>query len=428
MNARDKIVLDRLIAKPFAFLLNVISWPLGQIVRRDHDDAPERVKTIAITKLLGMGSILRAMPIVKALKQKYPSARYIFITAYKNKPLIEILGLFDNAFYIHDSSLFTIFIDTLGLIVKLWNCRIDLYFDLEIYSAFSTILAIISFARNRYGFYKDTTLFRLGLHTHLVYFNDSQHISKIYSQLIRACGIKNTNYKIEKITLQERHKQELHKWFINHQVAYDASYIVINPNASDLLLERRWPMEYFVLLIDSLVKNWHYPIFLVGSLYERDYVYLLYSKLSVQAKKQTVNIAGEVSIGAIMWLISNAQLMITNDSGLYHIAVSLDVRIISLWGPVNPMHYADIDNEKEEIFYCKEIYCSPCLHKTYFPPCRGYNICMKSISPRKVYKKSCEMLGVDSSFEGAPLANYQEKTYSDYDIIVRIPKRKKSYI
>lgn len=396
MKARRKILLDRLIAKPVAFLLNLIVWPLGKIVSRNHDDSPNKVKVIAIAKLLGMGSILRATPLIRALRQKYPSAKYIFITTLKNKPLIDRIPLIDECYSIRDTSFLNLFRDILFLLINLWKNKIDLYFDLEVYSAFSTILATLSLARNRYGFYRESTRFRMGLNTHLVYFNDHRHISEIYLQFARACGVENMDCKIEKINLQDKDKLELREWLKSHNLSEDIPYIVINPNASDLLLERRWPKDYFVLLINALSHNWNNPIFIVGSPEEYSYVNILWDKLSNQAKKITFNLAKKISLGAVINLIYKAKLMITNDSGLYHVAVSAEIPVISLWGPADPAHYAEVSGNKNIIFYCKDIYCSPCIHKVYFPPCRGNNICMKSIPPKEVYKRACEVLGISS--------------------------------
>jgi len=419
MNARKKILLDRFIAKPFDFLLNLVVWPLGKIIALDHSDSVEKVKTIAIAKFLGMGSILRATPMVCALKEKYPQAKYIFITTLKNKPLAERLGLFDTCLYIRDTSLFTLFIDTLFLIIKLWTYKIRLYFDLEVYSAFSTIVALLSLSRNRYGFYKDTTLFRMGLHTHLVYFNESKPISKAYLQLVKACGIKDVDYKIKKIKLQETDRQELKKWMASNNISEGKGYVVVNPNASDLLLERRWPADYFVAVINAILKKWRGLVFLVGSPDEYNYVDTLYNKLSEPAKRSTFNIAGKLSLGAVMALIEGASLMLTNDSGLYHIAASFNIPVISLWGPVDPHQYADFNNPKQVVFYNEQMYCSPCLHKTDFPPCRGNNICMKSISPKEVYNKICQMLGVNGNddTEEMDLA-YQRECSRGFDIII----------
>lgn len=425
MKTRNKIVLDRIIGRPAALLLDCIAWPLGKIIARDHDDSPSKVKNIAIAKLLGMGSILRATPMIKALKQKHPSARYIFITAYRNKPLMERLGLMDTCLYIRDTSFFTLFIDTGVLIFRLWQYRVDLYFDLEIYSAFSSILALLSLARNRYGFYKDTTFFRRGLNTHLVYFNDSQHISRIYLQLARACGTNNMYYKIERLKPQPGDIAEVKGWLVRNKLPEDTGYIVINPNASDLLLERRWPVDYFVALIDLLAISWHQPIYIVGSPEEHMYVSTLHNKLSPAAKKVTFNTAGVISFGAAVALISKARIMLTNDSGLYHIATSLEIPVVSLWGPGDPDHYADHEAKNNEIFYCKDIYCSPCLYKTDFPPCRGNNACMKSIAPKEVYKKICKLLNIDASANTSKMDMvYAKEKYQDLDITLRLPRKK----
>lgn len=422
MNSPSKIILDRFVAKPIAFLLNLAAWPLGKIISYDHSDSPEKVHTLAIAKLLGMGSILRATPMIRALKTKYPKARYLFITTLKNKALIERLELFDIHFYIRDSSLLNIFFDVLFLLPRLWHYKIDLYFDLEVYSAFSTIIATLSLARNRYGFYKDTTLFRKGLHTHLVYFNDSQRISKIYLQLARACGIKYTDTTIEKIKLSQSDSSEFDNWLRRKELSMSNKYIIINPNSSDLLLERRWPPNYFVTLIDALARNHSYNIFIVGSASERFYNNGIYDKLSKTAKRVTFNIAGEFSLGAVIVLISNAALMLTNDSGLYHIAISLNVPTISFWGPVNPYHYASIyDDKNNVIFYSPDIYCSPCLHKIDFPPCKGNNICLKSIAPKNVYQKACNIIGMGVSGDTKDMEFVYNKEYSrDIDITVKL--------
>lgn len=426
MKAQSKIILDRFIGKPLACLLNLIVFPVGQVFPAGHDDSPDKVKTIAIAKFLGMGSILRATPLVKALKKKYPSAKYIIITALKNKALVENIGLFDGFFYIRDTSFLSLFVDTVYLLFKLWQARIDLYFDLEVYSAFSTIITTLSLARNRYGFYTSSTMFRGQLNTHMVYFNDYQNISTIYLQFARACGISETDYKIQKVGIREQAKLELANWMKKRNLSGKASYIVINPNASDLLLERRWPLDYFVLLINALTLSWHNPIFIVGSPDENPYVTMLREKLSEQAKAFTVDLSGEVSLEATMALIEKARLMITNDSGLYHMAVSFGIPVISLWGPVRPQHYTDDRNENNIIFYSRKIYCSPCIHRTDFPPCRGNNVCMKSISPKGVYKKACEILEIMPNADTFSMDSiYETECNKNFDIIVKSPQIKR---
>ncbi|MBU2257599.1 MAG: glycosyltransferase family 9 protein, partial [Candidatus Omnitrophica bacterium] len=333
------------------------------------------------------------------------------------------LPLFNVCFYIRDDSIPTIFIDVVGLIFKLWASRIDLYFDLEVYSAFSTVITTLSFSRNRYGFYIANTDFRRELHTHLVYFNDYQQISRIYLQFARACGINNQDLAMEKPVLKDEHLAEFSRTLGKNKLAQDIPYIIVNPNASDLLLERRWPMEYFVSLLESLAQNWPHPIFILGSEDERNYSRVLLEKLSDKAKQNVFDLAGEISFGAAMVFINKARLVITNDSGLYHVAASFKVAIISLWGPGRPEHYADTDSKEDSfVFYSSGIYCSPCIYRTDFPPCRGNNVCMKSISPKEVYRKASQLLKVDALADTSEMERiYEAQKNKKFDIIIKHP-------
>jgi ADP-heptose:LPS heptosyltransferase len=426
MTIQQKIVLDRLVAKPFACFLNLIAWPLGQMISLDHDDAPEKVKVIAIAKLLGIGSILKAIVLVQALKKRYPSSKYIFITSLKNKPLAESMSFFDECLYINDASLVSLSVDLFILLSRLWKQKIDLYFDLEVYSAFSTILSVLSLSRNRYGFYRDTTRFRLGLNTHLVYFNDHQRIAKIYLQFARACGIKDVDadYPAVKLHISEKAKEELGKWMENEGIQKGTPFMAINPNASDLALERRWPLVYFSALINALAASWRNPVFLVGSPDEYAYNTVLEDSLSQDARGYIYNCAGKISLMAAVALVSQAKLVITNDSGFYHIAGIFSIPTISFWGPASPSHYADTARLKDFIFYAKDIYCSPCVHRTESPPCRGNNICMYSIPPKEVYIKACEILGIAPSADTAYMEHiYQTQIQRDLDITIRYPKK-----
>lgn len=428
MTLQQKIILDRLIAKPLACVLNLIVRPLGIVSSIDHSDDAQKVKSIAIAKLLGIGSILKAVPLIKTLKQKYRSSTYLFITAYRNKPLVESMSLFDKCLYINDSSLIKLFSSFLQLLWRLWRQKIDLYFDLEIYSAFSTILALLSLARNRYGFYRESTRFRLGLHTHLIYFNDHQHIVRIYLQFARVCGIKKAemaNYLPGKLLISERDKDELAKWLKSRNIAEETPYIAINPNASDLLLERRWPLIYFQAMIDALILVWHNPIFLIGSPEEGAYNNTLCGRLTQQARKYVFNTAGKISFMAAVALVSKAGLIVTNDSGFYHIAGIYNIPTISLWGPGSPAHYSDIHRIQDFVFYAKDIYCSPCIYRTEYPPCRGNNICMKSIAPIEVFKKACEILKIEPEADFASLERvYQMENSGELDIAICCVERK----
>ena len=417
-----KIAIDRIVARPIAILLNMLILPLGFILRRSHDESPEKIKTVTVVKLVGMGSILRAFPMIEALRKRFPEARFILITTKPLSILAERVPQFDEVLYIRDDSLIHICIDSVLLVLKMWRRRIDLYFNLEIYSEYASIIAALSFARNRYGFYLDSTLFKHGIYTHLVYFNNSRTIDEIYCKLAESAGAATDLATVTNIPIiNENDGIELRKYLLSINFSPDEPYIIINPNATDLRIERRWPLEYFSSLIDALVLGHGCRIFLVGSRAELHVSEKVLERTSSNTRRYATNISGRVSFGATLELIRNTRLMITNDSGLLHIARSLHVPIVSLWGPGTPAHYGGQSEKNHRIFYNADIYCSPCIYKTDVPPCRGNNVCMKSISPSDVYTEICKTYEFAESEEirNSLHATYKNFYDPDIDITVR---------
>jgi hypothetical protein len=65
MTFRRRILFDRLLAVPLAVLLNSLVRLLGQILRRNHSIEPATTREIVVCKLVGMGSILQATPLLR---------------------------------------------------------------------------------------------------------------------------------------------------------------------------------------------------------------------------------------------------------------------------------------------------------------------------------------------------------------------------
>ena len=159
-------------------------------------------------------------------------------------------------------------------------------------------------------------------------------------------------------------------------------YLVVNPNASDLMLERRWPASRFASLIDGLLARHDLSVVLIGSPAERAYVAKLLEQISDRVGERVVNMAGELSLGGLFALLEDARCVVTNDTGPMHMAWALGVPTICLFGPVNPDHYG-WSKSGVQILYSK-VYCSPCTHEVDNPPCGGNNVCMQRIEVVRV--------------------------------------------
>jgi len=385
MNHRRRILADRLIAVPTAFFFNGFARLLGKLIKRDHSITSVNVTRIVVAKLIGMGSILQATPLLKALKARFPQARLTFVTMRSNQEFVERLSCVDELLILDDQNVFRMALTTLRTITALIRCGADLYLDLEVYSAFSSLLALWALTRNRIGFYRHSAAFKKGIYTHLVYFNSRMPIRQLYLQLGRVIGVPAGQSELTgPIRIDDRDRAGL-PGILSQTSGWRLRkpYIVMNPNASDLLLERRWPIEHAIAAVSELVSLGH-QVALIGAANERPFVQSLHDRLAPEVREKVANTAGCLTLGELVALIDQASCVLTNDTGPMHIAIALRRPTVCLFGPANPEHYGQ-ELPHIEIFY-SQIFCSPCLYEADQPPCNGNNICMQRIDPHAVVK------------------------------------------
>lgn len=378
------ILIDRLIGLPIVFCLNGLARLLGLFLSRDHSICQNNVRTIVISKFVGMGSIIQAGPFIVMLKKKFPAATIILLTQKSNSSLIGRIPAVDGQIYVDTATPVKLVMSMMVMAVRLWRLRVDLFFDLELYSTFASVIALISMARNRFGFYRQSANFKKGIFTHLLYFNTRMPIRHIYEQLGGAAGCLVTkSSRLPPLQVFADDLEEAETVIARHTSGNDGDYVVINTNASDLMLERRWPLENFAALIEKIASRTQ-PVFLVGAPTERGQIEEVQNLLSPTTRENCFNLAGELSLGGFLALLVGAKTFITNDTGPMHMAFALGVPTVCLFGPGSPDHYT-IQSEKT-ITLRAPVYCSPCLYEIDSPPCGGDNICMRLILPDEVEK------------------------------------------
>jgi ADP-heptose:LPS heptosyltransferase len=369
MKIKTQLFIDRLAVFPIMFSLNYIVRIIGFMLRIDHR-LNRKFNKIAVCKFKGMGSILQATPLLATLRKNFPYAEIIFISTEANRAILSKINLIDKAILIDDNNFLSLCKTFPGFILKIIKCRIGLYFDLEIYSSFSSLVTTLSLSKNRVGYYMRSSNYRMGIYTHMVFFNVRIPISQAYLQLSRLLSVDKFVTELFQLKVSNSDLSDVTK----------EKYFIINPNASDLRLERRWPKENFIILIKNLtIKFSSYKIYIIGSKSERDYVESIMASLG--SHSNVINVAGKTSLDELISLIHHSELMITNDTGPMHLAFSLKTPTVSLFGPCLPNQYSVY--EKTVSLY-KNLYCSPCVHEFIMPPCKGNNSCMKLITVNEV--------------------------------------------
>ena len=141
---------------------------------------------------------------------------------------------------------------------------------------------------------------------------------------------------------------------------------------------KRWPTEHFATLAQELIKeNPNNHIILIGSHGDQN----LADEISSQGK-QTSNIhnwCGSTSLDEAIALIGMSKAVVSNDSGLMHIAAALRVPQVAIFGSSDPAHTPPLSDKAEVIWL--NMPCSPC-HKRVCP--LGHLKCLKDILPSQV--------------------------------------------
>lgn len=368
MKVKNQRLIDKYVAKPVAYLFNFLVRIIGEILNIDHN-LNKDFKTIAICKFKGMGSIIQSTPMISAIRRKYPNAKIIFVSTLSNKTLLEKIHWIDQVIIIDDGNLLKFIKTNVTALYSLIKLRPGVYFDLEIYSDYSTLFTLFSLSVNRVGFYLRSSTFNMGIYTHMMFFNPRVPISMVYLQMAQLLNCEADAARIYPLKSTTP--------LLNQK---NGNYIVINPNASDLRLERRWPKQNFIDLIRLILLELpDYDILLIGSKNERDYTESISTALNDVRVKNT---SGKTSIDELIGIIANARVMISNDTGPMHVAFCTNTPVLCLFGPCSPEQYGK--SKRAYVIY-KQVYCSPCVHDFEVPPCKGNNVCMKLITTNEVF-------------------------------------------
>lgn len=379
MTFRQRILLDRLLAVPLCVVCDVVARAIGWALGRDHSVRVETTQRIVVSKLVGMGSILQATPLLRALRKSFPQARLTFLTLESNRALLERLETVDEIVCLNDRSAPVMLFTTWKAIVTLIRQRVDHYLDLEVYSGFACLLSVFSLARNRFGFYRYSHRFKKGIYTHLVYFNTRMPVRRIYLQLGRLAGVSpGQDDRLGSIRIEMSERQSLRAKLSRLGLKADAPYLAVNPNASDLLIERRWPEDHMTAALTRLAELGH-NVVLLGSKSESAFVQGLWDRLLPTVRGRVLNTAGLLSLGEALALLDGAACVLTNDTGPMHMAFALNRPTVCLVGPADPVHYGM--NTPNVVTLYAAVSCSPCIYEVDRPPCAGNNICMQRLSP-----------------------------------------------
>lgn len=137
---------------------------------------------------------------------------------------------------------------------------------------------------------------------------------------------------------------------------------------------KRWPAEYYAEVANHVIKN-GWQVMLFGS--DKDVP--VTSQINQLTQNQCIDLGGKTKLSEAIDLMSLCDTIVSNDSGLMHVAAALNKQLIAIFGSSDPFHTPPM-NASAVIEYLG-LECSPCFKRTC--PLTHLN-CLKQITPSKI--------------------------------------------
>jgi len=143
---------------------------------------------------------------------------------------------------------------------------------------------------------------------------------------------------------------------------------------------KRWPAAHYAAVAAQL----DIPVLLLGSGKEAA---LCEEIVAAAPQARVVNLAGRTSLADALGLIASARSMLSNDSGLMHVAAGFGVPQVALFGSSSPEHTPPLNKQaqilwlKQDAHYQPALDCAPCFERE----CPlGHTRCLNDLKPERV--------------------------------------------
>ena len=180
------------------------------------------------------------------------------------------------------------------------------------------------------------------------------------------------------------------------ELELDRPVLVLCPGA-EFGEAKRWPAEHYAAVADQKIRQ-GWQVWLFGSKSDHPVGEQIRDRLRPGLREESVNLAGETSLAEAIDLMSCATAVVSNDSGLMHVAAALNRPLVAVYGSILSDFTPPLAEQVEIVRLGLD--CSPCFDRT----CRfGHYNCLRDLEPQRVVDALIRLVG-DPLADPSPLS------------------------
>lgn len=317
-----------------------------------------------IIRFSSIGDIVLTTPVVRCLKQQKPGVEIHYLTKRVFEQVIGANPYIDKFHFLNDDLNETI--EELKL--EKFDVIIDLHKNIRTLKV-KKALNTLSYSYNKLNVQKWMLVnFKVDLMPPV-------SIVERYMETVKPLGIKNDGQGLdyfipEDIQLGNRDIP------MSHWAGYVVCVIGGSYNTKKLPVEK-WK---------EFIEKVPFPVMLIGGPEDRDEGKMI----AAQDPVKIYNACGKFNLNESAWLIDKSRVVVSNDTGMMHVAAAFKKPVISLWGNTSPemgmfpyYGYNDLKHTTAPNSFVMEnegLYCHPCSKLGYFKCPKGHFKCMRELN------------------------------------------------
>jgi len=320
---------------------------------------------ILIFRQSSLGDIILTFPIIAELKNTFPDCTIDFLTKSQYSEIIDCRTDINTTFSFDSNPAFY------SIARQLQAIQYDYFIDLQsnLRSAYLQIILrsakCLRYPKRRIA--REMVVRCAGAKKSV------EHTVMAYLKALSGLGIK-TAPNPPHLEIPEKSATKASKYITSNLPESATHLIALCPGAKHF--EKKWPYSNFKKVAEDLLE-----IPSIGILVFSEEVDAVPPDLEISHNR--VLPLRNLSIMNVAALIKYCQLAVTNDSGLMHLANSVGVPTISIFGPTNP-RLGFAPTLPDSVIVCDDVRCSPCSVHGQKPCRQKEKYCFTGITPDRI--------------------------------------------